>query len=152
MFTSCGRFEVKGIAIDYNTAHFSHLVNAEPKTNGRRKTCEYNIFPLEGEVWAMYRDWAPTLKPFGLKTCNYDVVEVLEKNDQHLKVSLLEHVKGHNLVFRASAKHQSSTVDMSELFRFSNQIPAFRLREYHGRLVLDSAALQACCFTKVFRV
>ncbi|CAN1150706.1 Chaperone protein DnaJ, partial [Linum perenne] len=119
-----------------------------PKTNGRRKTCEYNIFPLEGEVWAMYRDWAPTLKRSGLKSCNYDVVKVLEKNDQHLKVSHLEHVKGHNSVFRASAKHQSSTVDMSELLRFSHQIPAFRLREYHGRLVLDSAALQACCFTK----
>ncbi|CAN1854032.1 Protein HLJ1 [Linum perenne] len=150
MVISCGRFKLVGGVDHYDTAPFSHLVTAEPETVGKRK--EYNILPLTGEVWAMYRDWTPTLKPSDLKTCNYDVVEVLEKNDQHFKVSHLERVKGHNSVFRASAKHRSSTtVDMSELLRFSHRIPEFRLTEEHGKLngywELDSAALPARYFT-----
>ncbi|CAN1283971.1 hypothetical protein LINPERPRIM_LOCUS18501 [Linum perenne] len=150
MVISCGRFKVKSGGEDYDTATFSHLVNAEPEIIARGKT-QYNILPLKGEVWAMYRDWTPALKPSDLKTCDYDVVEVLEKNDQHFKVSHLERVKGHNSVFRASAKHRSSTtVDMSELLRFSHRIPAFRLTEEHGSLngywELDSAALPARYF------
>ncbi|CAN1854030.1 Protein HLJ1 [Linum perenne] len=149
MVISCGRFKVKSGGEDYDTATFSHLVNAEPEIIASGKT-QYNILPLKGEVWAMYRDWTPALKPSDLKTCDYDVVEVLEKNDQHIKILHLVRVKEHNSVFRASAKHRSSTVDMSELLRFSHRIPAFRLTEEHGSLngywELDSAALPARYF------
>ncbi|CAN0855980.1 Protein HLJ1 [Linum grandiflorum] len=152
MVITCGRFKANSGTDEYDsTGPFSHLVNAE--SVGRGRTAVYNIVPLEGEIWAMYRDWTHMLTPSELKTCEYDVVQILERNELQIQVSYLERVKGHNAVFRALANQGSfaTTVHMSELLRFSHRIPAFQLTEEHGCLngfwELDSAALPTRYFT-----
>ncbi|CAL1397096.1 unnamed protein product [Linum trigynum] len=146
---SCGRFKViKGsnAHISYDsTGPFSHLVNAEPAG----KANEYNILPAKGEIWALYRNWSHSILKSELATCDYDVVEVVERDDLQIRVLHLERVKGFNSVFRARADRGRSAavvVKMSELLRFSHQIPAHRLTNEGGGSLrgfweLDSGAL-----------
>ncbi|KAM6566008.1 hypothetical protein CsatA_025136 [Cannabis sativa] len=146
MPVSCGRFKVskEGQAYDDVTS-FSHLVKAEP--TGRRN--EYDILPGKGEIWALYRNWNPNLNSSDLENCEYDIVEVLSATVLLINVLVLERVDGFSSVFKTHKEGGSAitwSVPQVDFFKFSHQVPAFRLTEerggkYRGFLELDTAAL-----------
>ncbi|KAJ8767525.1 hypothetical protein K2173_017594 [Erythroxylum novogranatense] len=147
MLVCCGRFRVEKGKLDSFTSTnlFSHQVTVE----GTTKKDEYDILPVKGQVWALYRDWSLGIKHSELDKCEYDVVEVLETLETGIKVLHLERVNGFNSVFKPELKESStvrSVIPHAELLRFSHQIPSFRLTdERNGSLrdfwELDPAAL-----------
>ncbi|XP_062108565.1 uncharacterized protein LOC133819358 [Humulus lupulus] len=148
MPVSCGRFKVDKGEEDqvYDSAtSFSHLVKAEP--TGRRS--EYDILPRKGEIWALYRNWSPNLNCSDLENCEYDIVEVLSATVLLINVMVLERVDGFKSVYKARGQGGSAltwSIPQVDFFKFSHQVPAFRLTEEKGGKLrgffeLDTAAL-----------
>lgn len=148
----CGNFKIKSQSQVYTTTtSFSHQVRSDPA--GKRN--EYAIFPRKGEVWALYKNWTAEIKCSELESCEYEIVEVVEEKDLHIRVLFLERVDGFNSVFKAQLKEGSEVtigIPRIELLRFSHQLPAFRLTKEKGGTLrgfweLDPAALPVHYFS-----
>ncbi|XAR57137.1 hypothetical protein NMG60_11025172 [Bertholletia excelsa] len=152
MPVSCSMFRVqKGLAVKYaETSPFSHQLSVELT----EKKDVYAIYPKQGEVWALYKCWNPRIKCSELKTCEYDIVEILKEDDFEIRALVLERVDGFNSVFKAKNKGGSAltmSIVRDELLRFSHQIPAYQLKEERGGILrgyweLDPAALPISFF------
>ncbi|KAK7303172.1 hypothetical protein RJT34_14074 [Clitoria ternatea] len=134
MLISCGRFE---ISTDARPCTYDNVysVSHQVQTNLDVEKKEYEIFPREGEIWALYRNWTTEIKRSDLDNREYDIVEVVRQNDFWIDVLSLELVSGYNSVFKAKSNEGSNVnvmISMKELLRFSHQIPAFKLTEEHG--------------------
>lgn len=146
MLVTCGKFKLtKSKPSPYtNTASFSHEVRVKENVKD-----EYVILPRKGEVWALYKNWNAGMKCSDLENCEYDIVEVDEEHSSGISVLNLEVVDGFKSVFRVQVKGKSPSrtkIPANELFRFSHQIPAFRLTDerggsLRGYIELDPAAL-----------
>ncbi|KAM6566007.1 hypothetical protein CsatA_025135 [Cannabis sativa] len=146
MPVSCGRFKVVDVEAEVydSVTSFSHPVKAE--LTGRRN--EYDILPRKGEIWALYRNWNPNLHCSDLKNCEYEVVEVLSATVLLINALSLERVDGFTSVFKARVVGGSTlwSIPQADFFKFSHQVPAFRLTEERGGKLrgffeLDTAAL-----------
>lgn len=121
----CWTFKLKiGKHLVFPTAAFSHHVKAEPAGKNR-----FEIYPREGEVWAIYKNWSTELTSSDLENCECDIVEVLEGNDKRTRVSPLVRVNGLKAVYKAPKRRKSNTgimeISRADFARFSHQIPAF---------------------------
>ncbi|KAG4945824.1 hypothetical protein JHK87_041831 [Glycine soja] len=131
MLISIGRFKIKAGARSCtyaNTYSVSHQVQVI--TDGKKK--EYEIFPREGEIWALYRNWTTKIKRSDLLNLEYDIVEVVGEHDLWMDVLPLELVSGYNSVFKRKSNAGSARatkIYWKDLLRFSHQIPAFKLTE-----------------------
>lgn len=81
---------------------FSHEVKSEPSRKNK-----FEIYPREGQIWALYKDWNSDMSRSDLKNSNFEIVEVLEDNDHYTKVSLLLRLNGFKSVFRALRRQRS---------------------------------------------
>jgi curved DNA-binding protein CbpA len=128
MPVSCGNFTLKEGRDETLTkvTDFSHQIKAEKHF----RINEYIVVPKTGEIWAMYKNWSETIKATSLKRCEYEVVEVLDDNDSHIEVMLLEQVDGFISVFKEKLEggiDVKKKIPRCELLRFSHYVPAFRL-------------------------
>ncbi|KAK8712943.1 hypothetical protein V6N13_148171 [Hibiscus sabdariffa] len=92
------------------------------------------VYPKKGETWALFRDWDInwTSEPENHKpSSRYDIVEVLTDFDEEagIVVSHVGKVKGFVSIFRKTARYGvlSFKVSSRELYRFSHQIPSFKM-------------------------
>ncbi|KAK8589764.1 hypothetical protein V6N12_024155 [Hibiscus sabdariffa] len=92
------------------------------------------VYPKKGEIWALFRDWDINWisEPENHKpSCRYDFVEVLTDFDEEagIVVSHVGKVKGFVSIFRQTARYGvlSFKVSPRELYRFSHQIPSFKM-------------------------
>lgn len=127
MPTCCGLFS-SGETTEFDeTARFSHLAEgAVARTRNK-----YEIYPRDGEVWAIYREFNSGLSSSGLQKCQYDVGKVVKANGS-IKVLVLEKVSGYLTVFkgRKNAGHEHILeIPRRDLLRFSHQMPAFLLTD-----------------------
>ncbi|MCL7041729.1 hypothetical protein MKW94_017075 [Papaver nudicaule] len=131
MHICCGIFSSTGATTVFDdTARFSHLA----KGAVARTRNKYEIYPLEGEVWAIYSDINSELSSSDLQTCQYGIGMVVKVNALNgtFKVLLLEKVSGYLTVFKVQRKagHESLLeIPRCESLRFSHQIPAFPLTD-----------------------
>uniref|UniRef100_A0A1J3GT12 Protein HLJ1 n=1 Tax=Noccaea caerulescens TaxID=107243 RepID=A0A1J3GT12_NOCCA len=148
MPVSCGKFILKEGPVEALThvTGFSHEIKAQHPSMKKNK---FTILPKTGEIWAMYKNWSETMKVGSLKKWEYEVVEVLDENESHIEVLVLEWVPEFISVFKekveggVDVKHK---IPRCELLRFSHYVPAFRLtgeREgaLRGFVELDPTAL-----------
>ncbi|GER53803.1 DNAJ heat shock N-terminal domain-containing protein [Striga asiatica] len=92
------------------------------------------IFPNKGEVWALYRNWAPVRE--------YKVVWVVEEYERG-EVSVvvpLEKVGGYRTVFKSRSGGVRRIV-REEMFRFSHRVPHYEVEMLGGCLELDPTVL-----------
>ncbi|ESQ41882.1 hypothetical protein EUTSA_v10012639mg [Eutrema salsugineum] len=147
MPVTCGHFTLKKGRDETLTkvTDFSHQIKAQESV---RKNV-YTVLPKTGEIWAMYKYWSDAIKVASLKKREYEVVEVLDDNESHIEVMMLERVDGFISVFKEKVEggiDVKKTIPMCELLRFSHYVPAFRLTgerdgALRGYLELDSTAL-----------
>lgn len=138
---SCGSFRTKiGKLVHLpDSALFSHQLQAERMS----KKSIFTIYPWAGDVWAIHKNRNPDYD-----RSEYDIAEVLEHDDFHVKVLFLERLMGFISVFKPRMDGQSIVVlgIPGELHRFSHQVPCFRLTDEKGGSLrgffeLDPAAL-----------
>ncbi|MCL7049674.1 hypothetical protein MKW94_015375 [Papaver nudicaule] len=147
----CGTFTAGKTNVFSDTASFSHLSTGVSAS----KENMYDIYPKQGEVWALYRNCKSDWTCSDLKKCKYDMVEVQMVYDCWIIVLVLEQVTGFKTVFQAKTEagfNSTMGVPRIELFRFSHQVPAFRLTEaryggLRGCLELDPKSMPACLFS-----
>ncbi|KAF8094564.1 hypothetical protein N665_0359s0008 [Sinapis alba] len=147
MPVSCGKFTLKEGQRETvtNVTSFSHQMKAKESS----KKDKYTILPKTGDIWAMYKNWSDAIKVGSLKKCAYEVVEVLDDDESHIEVMMLERVEGFTSVFKEKVEggmDVRKTIPRSELLRFSHYVPAFRLTgerggALRGYVELDSSAL-----------
>lgn len=135
--TACGEFFLSSETETYNTPkHFSHRVLAAEDTS--KKT--FGIYPIKGQVWALYKNLSPDWTCEDMENCDYNLVRVLENTDAGSRVVLLEKVDGHISVFKASGFEME--IKLNEYLKFSHQIPAEEIGgQLRGYLELDPAAV-----------
>lgn len=130
-----------------DTSAFSHQLQAEP--TGKRNSV--SIYPCKGEVWALYKNGKTAMTFPNSKKCDYDIVEILDRDASHVKVVILERVLGFNTVFKPCQLGESLRIPLGDLLRFSHQVPCFRVTQekgggLNGLLELDPAALPSRMF------
>ncbi|PON73984.1 DnaJ domain containing protein [Parasponia andersonii] len=122
----CGTFKIKTEKTRvFPLYSFSHCLNAKPVGMNR-----YEIYPQKGEIWALYKNQNNDLTHPRLDKGEYDVVEVMEDNDQTIRVVILFRVSGFKSMFKAPRIQRSKAglldIPRAEIARFSHQIPAFQ--------------------------
>ncbi|WVZ50999.1 hypothetical protein U9M48_002193 [Paspalum notatum var. saurae] len=148
---SCGEFGIQNLSTEYNeTCAFSHLVVTRCQIGTGQQV---KILPKVGEVWAIYKNWAPDWVPSSKAhppEYAIGVIKICTKTTTLF--SFLTKVDGHVSVFKHDVKG-ALEVPMEENLRFSHRIPAFHLtKENDGKLrgfyELDPAAVPyvlLCC-------
>lgn len=111
------------------------------------------IYPREGEVWAVFKDWDKSWSsdPENHKQFKYEVVEVLSDfiKDVGVKVCYLDKVAGFVSLFERPSQDvvNSFVVRPNEVYRFSHRVPCYKMTGTErkgvpiGSFELDSASL-----------
>ncbi|XP_020206000.1 uncharacterized protein LOC109791144 [Cajanus cajan] len=125
-YKTCGDFRTGRHEITESLNSFSHKVRW---TKGARGVV--HIFPGKGEVWALYRNWAPDWDENTPDEVihKYDMVEVLEdfNEEEGVLVTPLVKVDGFKTVFHRHSHDQARKIPKVEMFRFSHQVPNYFL-------------------------
>ncbi|RLM69306.1 uncharacterized protein C2845_PM17G11880 [Panicum miliaceum] len=128
---SCGKFGIQNSASEhYETCAFSHLVVTRCRIGPGRQV---NIVPKVGEVWAIYKNWAPDWVPSS-KDCpaEYAIGEIKMFTWTSTLVAFLTKVNGYISVFKPDVQKGALEVPRKEDLRFSHRIPSFRLTKENG--------------------
>ncbi|XP_026377217.1 uncharacterized protein LOC113271539 isoform X1 [Papaver somniferum] len=145
---SCGYFQLDSVKIvKCNLVVFSHLVNSFQEYPYSNELVE--LYPREGDVWALYKDWNPfdwCSNPKTRKGCKFQIVEVLSGSSKEsgIEVASLVRVAGYRNVFRRlkiDGADLSGLISPRNLFVFSHKIPAYRFRG-DGRGILSGILLK----------
>ncbi|OVA17484.1 DnaJ domain [Macleaya cordata] len=124
---TCGEFRVGRYEINKSLNSFSHRVTW---TKGARGVVR--IFPMKGDVWAVYRNWSPDWNESTPDEVihKYEMVEVLDdyNEEQGVTVTPLVKVTGFKTVFhRHLDPGEARRIPREEMFRFSHQVPSYLL-------------------------
>ncbi|CAD6253476.1 unnamed protein product [Miscanthus lutarioriparius] len=142
---SCGEFVIQNSTTEYcETCAFSHLVVSRWEIGTKH---QINILPKVGEVWAIYKNWAPDWVPSSkYRPSKYAIGEIRMCTGTTTLFAFLTKVDGHFSVFKPDVQKGALEVPRKENLRFSHRIPSFRLtKENGGKLCgfyeLDPAAI-----------
>ncbi|XP_055820237.1 uncharacterized protein LOC129889110 [Solanum dulcamara] len=157
----CGKFRRGNSQITNDRLIFSHLVQCEKGKRGA-----FFVFPREGEIWALFKNWdiGWSSNPEKHGKYKYEIVEVLSDfvKGVGIKVNYLDKVSGFVSLFHPTSQTKvgSFLVKPNELYKFSHQIPSFRMTGTEkegvpvGSFELDPASLplnpdDICCPEKL---
>ncbi|GAV60190.1 DUF3444 domain-containing protein [Cephalotus follicularis] len=122
-----GIFKVSGTSVNIEMSKFSHLVPC------RQSVCKsfYKIYPLKGEIWAMYKKWNIEWKQPDHNSYQCQIVEILSGSEgDGITVARLGEVKGCLTFFhrqQCDGFDLTHAVSRVETLSFSHRIPAFRV-------------------------
>ncbi|KAK9161445.1 hypothetical protein Syun_007786 [Stephania yunnanensis] len=144
---ACGRYKYGKSAVTEDLGMFAHLtpLKVVPKAKF------YEIYPVKGEIWAIFKNWHINWRfnPDDHKNYEFEYVEVLSDysdDESSICVEYLVKIKGFVSLFRRKKKG-SFQIPITELLRFSHRIPFYRTtgseREdiTEGYVELDPASL-----------
>ncbi|CAO2146912.1 unnamed protein product [Urochloa humidicola] len=128
---SCGKFGMRNSSSELTeTCVFSHLVVTRCQIGRGRQV---NILPKVGEVWAIYKNWAPDWVPSSKdRPARYAVGEIKMCTETSTLIAFLTKVDGYTSVFKSVAWNGALEVPRNENLRFSHRIPSFRLTKENG--------------------
>lgn len=124
----CGIFQAKETNVNVNISQLSHQVKCQMST----ARPIYKIYPMKGEVWAMYQNWSCKWGPGDYENYKCWIVEILSdfSIDERMVVVKLGEVKGCLTFFQRTQRDgfdMSRVVLKADILSFSHQIPAFRV-------------------------
>ncbi|KAL5711409.1 hypothetical protein ACHQM5_021869 [Ranunculus cassubicifolius] len=138
---ACGRFKVGTSKSIVEISELSHQVNVErgalskkDKLYVTRRETWVDIFPRDGEIWAVYKDWNANWTLHDLSRARYELVEVvseLPSEESDMTVVCLTRVGKAGAVFgrgyhKGEIKRRKYTG--KQLLQFSHRIPASKLK------------------------
>lgn len=124
----CGVFKVSTTrsSINIGISEFAHLIKCQQIAETL-----YEIQPLKGEIWAMYKNWN-NKRQYDYEAYQCQVVQILSDISERdgIRIARLEEVEGYLTFFR---KQQQDGFDLTcvvsnaEMLSFSHRIPVFRV-------------------------
>ncbi|KAK6139674.1 hypothetical protein DH2020_026592 [Rehmannia glutinosa] len=145
----CGSFKLGKTEKTPVRLSFSHQVHFEKG----KKRGSLVIYPREGEVWALFKDWdmSWSSEPENHNEFKYEVVEVLSDfvAGSGIRVVYLDKVTGFVSLFQRACqgKTNSFVIGPNELYKFSHRVPCFKMTGSEregvpiGSFELDPASL-----------
>ncbi|KAA8542055.1 hypothetical protein F0562_023207 [Nyssa sinensis] len=123
----CGTYKAARTNVNLDISQFSHSVKCLQCTIRSL----YKIYPMKGEIWAMYKNWNINWKASAYANYQCCIVESLsEFSEDGMMIAMLGEVKG-CLTFFNRQQHNgfdlTRVVPKSEMLSFSHRIPAFRV-------------------------
>ncbi|XP_010941769.1 uncharacterized protein [Elaeis guineensis] len=146
---ACGNFRLGKSEVTQDRLMFSHVISWK---KGRKRN-SYDIYPREGEVWALFKDWdiGWSSDPDNHRLYEYEIVEVVSDFALGTGISVIPLVKLRDFVslfIRAKGEITAPyVIPPSEILRFSHNIPSYRMTGAEregipkGCFELDSASL-----------
>ncbi|XP_057766390.1 uncharacterized protein LOC130986874 [Salvia miltiorrhiza] len=125
----CGSFKIGKTDKISARASLSHQVHCEK--GGKRGS--FFIYPREGEVWALFKDWdiSWSSNPENHMEFRYEIVEVLSNFAEGIgiKVVHLDKVAGFVSLFQRGEQNETSSflIGPTELYKFSHCVPSFKM-------------------------
>lgn len=124
----CGIFQAKETNVNLNISQLSHQVKCQMSTTRPI----FKIYPMKGEVWAMYQNWSCKWGAGDYENYKCWIVEILSdlSIDERMVVVKLGEVKGCLTFFQRTQRDgfdMSRVVLKTDILGFSHQIPAFRV-------------------------
>ncbi|OIV97052.1 hypothetical protein TanjilG_11569 [Lupinus angustifolius] len=125
---ACGTFKHGNTNVIFDISQFSHLVNYMKSTTRPH----YIIYPLKGEVWAMYKNWKRNWDYSDYEQCKYWLVEIISdfSKENGMKVAKLKEVHNCQSLFQRQ-QHEgfdiSCTVFEEDILCFSHRVPAYKV-------------------------
>ncbi|PRQ42031.1 putative DnaJ domain-containing protein [Rosa chinensis] len=151
---ACGKFKL-GKTQEIKDHHmFSHQMHYRKGSDKK----SILVYPRKGETWAMYQNWdiGWSSEPEKHRPYKYEFVEVLSDFVEAFGIGVryLGKVKGFVSLFQPTEQHGvvMFQVPTHELYRFSHQIPSFKMTGCEGSGVppgsfeLDPASLPTSIF------
>ncbi|KAL6982483.1 hypothetical protein U1Q18_006969 [Sarracenia purpurea var. burkii] len=127
---ACGIYGATGTSVSLEISQFSHLVRCQLSTTTVKPI--YKIYPLKGEVWAMYKNWNKNWMNLDYENSQFDVVEVLSDflEGSGMRIARLIEVKDCLTFFhrqQVDGFDLTRFVSKTEVLGFSHRILAFRV-------------------------
>jgi hypothetical protein len=120
---ACGRFKHGTSDMSKETGMFSRTISF----NKSKTRCTYDIYPMKGEVWALFKGWniSWSLDAKKNRKYNYEVVQVLSDltTSTSIIVMPLVKIKGFVSLFIQSKEAAPYVISQAEILRFSHCIP-----------------------------
>ncbi|KAI4336389.1 hypothetical protein L6164_014922 [Bauhinia variegata] len=126
---ACGDFKVSGEKLILEMSQFSHEVTYQQSSSGPF----YKIYPMKGEIWAMYMSWNRKGKQIDLRSqqCQIVLIESDLTHKDEVIVSKLIEVEGCLTFYHRQEMDDgfflTHAVPRSQLLSFSHRIPAYRV-------------------------
>ncbi|XP_027349572.1 uncharacterized protein LOC113861153 isoform X1 [Abrus precatorius] len=151
---ACGKFKLGHSQRTTDRFMFSHQMHCIKEIS----TGTYLVYPKKGETWAIFRHWDIkwSSNPKEHSEYQFQYVEVLSDFDENvgIKVAYLGKLKGFVSLFQKTMENKISIfcVPPNELYRFSHQIPSYKMTGDErkgvprGSFELDPAALPISFF------
>lgn len=144
----CGIFEVQHRTTRmFPPSSFSHEMEVGSITKNI-----YAIYPRDGEIWAVYKNWNSELLNSGTESNEYEIVEILKNKDDCIEVSCLVPLTDFEFLFKVQRKQNSNTdsveIRRGELARFSHQIPAIQCTGENYCWELDPKSVPSYVFVR----
>ncbi|KAG6513532.1 uncharacterized protein LOC121969535 [Zingiber officinale] len=121
---ACGIFRV-GREAHLDISRFSHRVNFDIS----KKKSFYRIFPKEGEIWALYRNWNKSWRSSDFLHYKCRVVEILSDfSESGISIRSLVEVDGYMTFFTKQLDdgfQLTKQLNRVEMLSFSHRIPAY---------------------------
>ncbi|KAL5979460.1 hypothetical protein ACLOJK_019364 [Asimina triloba] len=147
----CGSFSLKQNELTQGSLmQFSHMLTLATSLT----TEQFEIYPKEGEVWAIYRNCSiQWCSDPGLRNgCEYEMVEILSDYSiiEGVRVAYLMRVDGFRNIFQRYISKKNdmvSQIPATKLFVFSHNVPSWRFKGGEmvgiskGMLELDPSAV-----------
>ncbi|KAK2974190.1 hypothetical protein RJ640_021481 [Escallonia rubra] len=124
----CGVFRASETTVNLELSKLSHPVKCQQSTTRPI----YKIYPMKGEVWAMYQNWNSNWKHSDYDNCQCLVVEILSdlSGEESLMIARLKEAEGCLTFFLRQQRDgfdMTRAVSKSEMLSFSHPIQAFRV-------------------------
>ncbi|KAL8251679.1 hypothetical protein R6Q59_035372 [Mikania micrantha] len=146
---ACGTYVLGENEETSNRLMFSHQIVVKKQAS----KSSYVISPQKGDIWALYKDWDIKwcLNPENHTKYKFDIVEIVEVDNDGITVGFLLKVKGFVSVFQRFiwTGVAENKIPSNERFRFSHLIPSAKLTGTEragvpaGSFELDMASLPA---------
>ncbi|KAI3443613.1 hypothetical protein Pfo_000278 [Paulownia fortunei] len=145
----CGSFKLGKTEKTSVRLSFSHQVHIKKG----KKRGSLIIYPREGEVWALFKDWdmSWSSNPENHKEFKYEIVEVLSDfvAGTGIEVGYLDKVTGFVSLFQRATQCETNSflIGPNELYKFSHRVPCFKMTGSEregvplGSFELDPASL-----------
>ncbi|XP_071703955.1 uncharacterized protein [Rutidosis leptorrhynchoides] len=140
----CGKFRAKDVIINVDLRQFSHLVNYFKSTSSFNSPL-YKIYPLNGEIWAVYKNWKSGWNEVDYGNFKCWVVEILSNfsDGEKIMAARLGEVKGCLTFFEQLQGEDGFEMvrafSKRDMLCFSHRIPAFRMPGIGGHGIPESS-------------
>lgn len=135
---TCGLFKIGRTISKFEVSELSHPVKYE------KSISSYMIYPLKGQIWAMYQEWNSKWNQLEWENCQYSVIEIISDFSEGEKIVVKRLVEVNDFctffdAFKLNGFEQNREIPKAEILSFSHEIPSYKVPGIADHGIPDSS-------------